>query len=377
MSQDIAAAGGSPAVAVDDAALDTPEHGLFARLAAEAFGTFVLVLGIVGTAAFNAVNGGQILPVALAGGILVMGAIAAVGGVSGGHFNPAVTFGVALAGRLRWADLPTYWIAQCVGGIAAAAVIFSIIPAGFGALVGAADKSEVMAGTANGFGTHSPMASLTASAAQQGGTPVEFSMWSAVLVEVVITAVFVGIILAVTSKRSTVTFAPVVIGLALGALLIVSWPVTNGSLNPARSLASAVFAGGWTWGQLWVFVVAPLVGGALAALFFRAFAPVPVVAAPAFAAGEHDVVDDGAVTAAGDADTAEWDDAGAEPPAAQRTDADATPVEDATPADDATDGVADDADDDTADDVAEDTTDGTTERPATTDRDTTDEDPKS
>lgn len=374
MSQDIAAAGGSPAVAVDDAALDTPEHGLFARLAAEAFGTFVLVLGIVGTAAFNAVNGGQILPVALAGGILVMGAIAAVGGVSGGHFNPAVTFGVALAGRLRWADLPTYWIAQCVGGVAAAAVIFSIIPTDFGALVGAADKSEVMAGTANGFGEHSPMASLTASAAQQGGTPVEFSMWSAVLVEVVITAVFVGIILAVTGRRSRVTFAPVVIGLALGGLLIVAWPVTNGSLNPARSLASAVFAGGWTWGQLWVFVVAPLVGGALAALFVRAFAPVPAVAAPALAAGEHDVVDDGAVTAAGDTDTPEWDDADAEPDDARRAE---TPAEDTTPADDATEGVADDAGDDTADDVAEDTTDGTTERPATTDRDTTDEDPKS
>ncbi|WP_166845873.1 aquaporin [Isoptericola sp. BMS4] len=374
MSQDIAAAGGTPAVA-DDAALDTPEHGLFARLAAEAFGTFVLVLGIVGTATFNLFNGGQILPVALAGGILVMGAIAAVGSISGGHFNPAVTFGLTLAGRSPWRYLVWYWVAQLVGGTAAAAVMFSIIPESVLPFAQATTKAEFFQGTANGFGAHSPAATLTASAAQQGGTPVEFTMWSAVLVEVIVTAVFVAVILGVTGKRTTVSYSPVVIGLTLGAMLVVAWPVTNGSLNPARSFASAVFGGGWTWGQLWVFVVAPLAGAALAALFYRAFSPVPAVAV--LAADQHDVVDDGAVTAPGDADTPEWDDAGAEPDAAQRTDADATPVEGATPADDATDGVAGDAGDDTADDVAEDTTDGTTERPATTDRDTTDEDPKS
>ncbi|GAA1714081.1 hypothetical protein GCM10009809_07870 [Isoptericola hypogeus] len=303
MSQDLAAQSGTPAVAVEEST--APEHGLFARLAAEAFGTFVLVLGIVGTATFNAVNSGQILPVALAGGILVMGAIAAVGGVSGGHFNPAVTFGLALAGRTPWRDLLPYWVAQFVGGIAASAVMYSIIPDAFPALTGAADKAALFQGTANGFGTHSPLAALTA----QSGSPAEFSMWAAVLVEVVVTAVFVGVILGVTSKRTTVNYAPVVIGLTLGAMLIVAWPVTNASLNPARSLASAVFAGGWTWGQFFqVFLWAPLVGAALAALFYRAFAPVPAVAQVEVGSqagdtlddepAEHDVVDDGALAGA-------------------------------------------------------------------------------
>jgi len=317
MSQDITARSGTAPVGVD-AAPDTPAHGLFARLAAEAFGTFVLVLGIVGTATFNAANNGQILPVALAGGILVMAAIAAVGGVSGGHFNPAVTLGLTLAGRATWRDLVPYWLAQLVGGTAAAAVMFSIIPSGYPSLVGAEDKAGVFAGTANGFGSHSPLAALTA----QSGAPAEFSLWSALLVEVVVTAVFVGVILAVTSKRSTITFAPAVIGLALGALIIVAWPITNASLNPARSFASAVLAGGWTWGQLWLFVVGPLLGAALAALFYRAFAPVPAFvqaevgsaagdtlgAGDTFGAGaagdtrgaraEHDVVDDGALPGA-------------------------------------------------------------------------------
>lgn len=310
MSQDIAAQGGTASVAVETAP-DNPQYGLFARLSAEAFGTFVLVLGIVGTATFNAANGGQILPVALAGGILVMGAVAAVGGVSGGHFNPAVTLGITLAGRAAWRDLVPYWIVQLIGGVAAAAVVFSVIPTGYAALVSAEDKAAVFAGTANGFGSHSPLAAVT-------GGQAEFSLWSALLVEVVVTAVFVGVILAVTSRRSRVTYAPAVIGLSLGALIIVAWPVTNASLNPARSFASALFAGGWTWGQLWLFVVAPLVGGALAALFYRAFAPLPdaVRVEVGSAAGDdlgdrlvdeprqHDVVDDGALA---DVDTADTD----------------------------------------------------------------------
>jgi len=318
MSQHIAAERGTAPVDVETAA-DIPEHGLFARLAAEAFGTFVLVLGIVGTATFNLFNNGQIITVALAGGILVMGAIAAVGGVSGGHFNPAVTFGLTLAGRASWRDLVPYWVAQLVGGTAAAAVMFSIIPDSLLPFAQATSKAELFQGTANGFGSHAPAATLTAAAAQQGGAPVEFTMWAAILVEVIVTAVFVGIILGVTSKRSTVTFAPVVIGLTLGAMLIVAWPITNASLNPARSFASAVFGGGWTWGQLVVFVVAPLVGGALAALFYRAFAPIPAVVQVdvGSAAGddlgdeprEHDVVDDGAVPTRSEVDEneGEWD----------------------------------------------------------------------
>ena len=212
-----------------------------------------------------------------------------------------------------------YWAAQLVGGTAAAAVMFSIIPESVLPFAQATSKAELFQGTANGFGSHAPAATLTAAAAQQGGAPVEFTMWAAILVEVIVTAVFVGIILGVTSKRTSVTFAPVVIGLSLGALIIVAWPVTNASLNPARSFASAVFGGGWTWGQLWVFVVAPLVGAALAALFVRAFQPVPAlalteveytaVAVEERTAPEHDVVDDGALPTASEVDEneGEWD----------------------------------------------------------------------
>lgn len=332
MSQDLAASRGTPAVAVEETS--TADHGLFARLAAEAFGTFALVLGIVGTATFNVFNSGQILPVALAGGILFMGAFAAVRGVSGGHLNPAVTFGLALAGRTSWRDVVPYWLAQLVGGTAAAAVVFSIIPETVLPFAQVTTKAELFQLTANGFGSHSPAATLTAAAAQQGGTPVEFSMWAAVLVEVIVTAVFVGIFLGATRKRTALSPAPVVIGLTLTALIIVAWPVTNASLNPVRSFAVAVFAGGWTWGQLWLFVVAPLVGGALAALFYRAFAPVLVGQAAvgdtvADTGSEHDVVDDGALsTADGDA-TAGADGAGTEETETEEADADEAGTEDA------------------------------------------------
>lgn len=249
-----------------------PVPRLFTRMCVEAFGTFVLVLGIVGTATFNALNGGQIITVALAGGIALIAVIAGLGHLSGGHFNPAVTFGLTLAGRSSWVDLVPYWVAQLVGAAACGALLLLIIPDSFPALVGSASAGDALAATANGYGDHSPLSTLT-----QG--QATFDLATAAIVEVLITVVFVGVILAVTNKRAKVAYAPVVIGLTLAALHIISWPVTNTSFNPARSLASVISPDAWAEGgvgrQLWLFFVAPLAGAALAALFARAFAPVP------------------------------------------------------------------------------------------------------
>lgn len=141
----------SQATATDTRVEATPVPGLFTRMCVEAFGTFVLVLGIVGTATFNALNGGQIIPVALAGGIALIAVIAGLGHISGGHFNPAVTFGLTLAGRSSWVDLAPYWVAQLVGAAACGALLLLIIPDSFPALIGSASKGEVLAATANGF----------------------------------------------------------------------------------------------------------------------------------------------------------------------------------------------------------------------------------
>ena len=263
------------AVADDEVVASPYEYSLVTRMAAEVFGTFLLVLGIVGTATFNAANGGSILTVALAGGIMLMAGIAAVGHVSGGHFNPAVTFGLALAGQASWKNVLPYWVAQLVGATLSAVVLWAIIPSTFAGLLGLGTRGEVLARTANGWGAQSPLSSVT-----QG--QAEFTLVAALLVEVVIAAVFVGVILGVTAKRARVPYPAVVIGLTLGALHIISWTVTNTSFNPARSFASVVFSGsGDAWKQLWLFVVAPLVGAALAALIFRAFAPVEVVSGAA------------------------------------------------------------------------------------------------
>lgn len=256
------------AVADDEVVTSPYEYSLLTRMAAELFGTFLLVLGIVGTATFNAANGGSILTVALAGGIMLMAGIAAVGHISGGHFNPAVTFGLALAGQASWKNVLPYWLAQFLGATVSAAVLWAMIPSTFGNLLGLDARGDVLARTANGWGTQSPLSVVT-----QG--QAEFGFTAALLVEVVIAAVFVGVILGVTAKRARVPYPAVVIGLTLGALHIISWTVTNTSFNPARSFASVVFSGnGTAWGQYWLFLVAPLVGAALAGLIFRAFAPV-------------------------------------------------------------------------------------------------------
>lgn len=274
MSQDTTAPG-APEGYVDDARLAPTEAvavvqpSLLARLGAEVFGTFFLVLAIIGVALYTFVSQQNALAVALAGGLALLAGAAAVGNVSGGHFNPAVTLGAAIGGRTAWRDVLPYWVAQLVGALLAGLVLLATVPNSLPALVGQEGRGGLFVSTANGYGDFSSL-----STASQGGT--EFGLLAALLIETIATAVFVGVILGVTDKRATVQYAPVVIGLTLTALILVAVPVTNASLNPARSMASAVFAGdGDLWTQQWVFWVAPLLGAAIAGLFYRAFAFAP------------------------------------------------------------------------------------------------------
>ncbi len=272
MSQDTSA---PDAVVVEEATV-VVGPSLLARLGAEAFGSFFLVLSILGVGLYGRFTGaGLVLPVALAGGIALLAAIAAVGHVSGGHFNPAVTLGAAIGGRTAWRDVLPYWLAQIVGGIIASLILFATLPSAAlpilqqNAVIADATKQAFISGTANGFGEHSPLAASTSGA-------FSFEWFSAFLIEVVVTAIFVGVILGVTDKRSNSKLAPTAIGLSLATLLLIAAPFTNGSLNPARSIAAAIFSDSWALSQLWLFIVAPLVGAAIAALFYRAFAFAPV-----------------------------------------------------------------------------------------------------
>ncbi|MDM7854223.1 MIP family channel protein [Cellulomonas alba] len=247
---------------------------LIARLGAEAFGAFFLVLAGVGVALYASVGslGGGTLAVGLAFGLAVLAGIAAVGHVSGGHFNPAVTLGAALGGRTPWRDVLPYWLAQVIGGAVGAAVLFVAIPKTLPPLISQKEGDtarDFFDGVSNGFGPHSPLHT-----ASSGAT--SFPLVTALLVEVVVTAIFVGVILGVTDRRASKGQAPVAIGLALAILILVAIPVTNASLNPARSTATAIFANTWALKQLWLFWVAPLVGGAIAGLVYRAFAAEPV-----------------------------------------------------------------------------------------------------
>lgn len=221
------------------------------KTAAEFFGTFWLVFGGCGSAVLAAAFpqlGIGFAGVALAFGLTVLTMAYAVGHISGGHFNPAVTLGLWAGGRISFSDVIPYIIAQVIGGIAAAGVLYLIASgkAGF----------EVTAGgfASNGFGEHSP-----------GG----YSLQSAVLAELVLTVFFLIVIHGATDKRAPAGFAPIAIGLALTLIHLISIPVTNTSVNPARSTAVALFQGTWALQQLWVFWVVPLVGGVLGGLIYR------------------------------------------------------------------------------------------------------------
>jgi aquaporin Z len=222
---------------------------MFRKLAAEFFGTFWLVFGGCGSAVLAAGFphlGIAFAGVALAFGLTVLTMAYAVGGISGGHFNPAISLGLAIANRFRWSELIPYWIAQVVGGVAAAAILF-VIASG-------APNFDVGGFASNGYGELSPG---------------HYSLVSCLLIEVVLTAGFLVVILGSTSIAAPAGFAPIAIGLALTLIHLISIPVTNTSVNPARSTAVALFAHTGAMSQLWLFWVAPLIGGALGALIWK------------------------------------------------------------------------------------------------------------
>ena len=220
------------------------------KLSAEALGTFWLVFGGCGSAVLAAGFpdfGIGFAGVALAFGLTVLTMVYAVGPISGGHFNPAVSLGLAIAGRFTWSELIPYWIAQVVGGFVAAAILYLI----------ASGKADWVPGgfASNGYGANSP-----------GG----YGMMSALLIEIVLTAGFLLVILGATSPRAPAGFAGIAIGLALTLIHLVSIPVTNTSVNPARSTAVAFFAQTGAVSQLWLFWVAPLIGAAIGAAIWTA-----------------------------------------------------------------------------------------------------------
>lgn len=219
------------------------------KLAAEFFGTFWLVFGGCGSAVLAAAFpdlGIGFAGVSLAFGLTVLTMAYAVGGISGGHFNPAVSLGLAVGGRFAWKDLIPYWIAQVIGAVVAAAALYCIASGKMGFASGGF--------ASNGYGTLSP-----------GG----YSMQAALLIEIILTAGFLIVILGSTSKLVPAGFAPVAIGLALTLIHLISIPVTNTSVNPARSTGVALFAQTDALGQLWLFWVAPLLGAALGGLIWK------------------------------------------------------------------------------------------------------------
>jgi aquaporin Z len=220
------------------------------KYVAEFFGTFWLVLGGCGSAvlaaAFPEVGIG-LHGVSLAFGLTVLTMAFAIGHISGCHLNPAVSIGLWAGGRFPARDLVPYIVAQVVGGIVAGGVLYLIATGKAGFDVGAGFAS-------NGYGEHSP-----------GG----YSMGAALITEVVMTMMFLVVILGATDKRAPQGFAPIAIGLCLTLIHLISIPVTNTSVNPARSTAVAVFVGDWAVGQLWLFWVAPIVGALLGAVVYR------------------------------------------------------------------------------------------------------------
>ena len=228
------------------------------RLGAEFIGTFWLVFGGCGSAVLAAKFGGDgnplgigLLGVALAFGLTVLTGAYAFGHISGGHFNPAVSFGLWAGGRFSAKDLVPYIVAQVLGAILAAWILFQIASgtAGF-----AIDSNSAGAFATNGFNEFSP-----------GG----YSMTAAFLCEVVMTAMFLVIILGATHKNAAAGFAPIAIGLGLTLIHLISIPVTNTSVNPARSTGVALMVGGTPLSQLWLFWTAPIIGGVLGGVIYK------------------------------------------------------------------------------------------------------------
>ena len=220
------------------------------KYGAELVGTFWLVLGGCGSAVLAAAFpnvGIGLLGVSLAFGLTVLTMAYAIGHISGCHLNPAVSIGLWSAGRFDGKELLPYIVAQVVGGLLAATVLY---------IIASGKEGFDLAGgfASNGYGEHSP-----------GG----YGMVAALVCEVVMTMMFLVIILGATDKRAPAGMAPIAIGLGLTLIHLISIPVTNTSVNPARSTAVAVFAGDWALGQLWLFWVAPIIGGVLGAVVYK------------------------------------------------------------------------------------------------------------
>ena len=219
------------------------------KLLAELIGTFWLVLGGCGSAvlALNVPDIGiGLVGVALAFGLTVLTMAYAVGHISGGHFNPAVSVGLFVAGRFPAKELAPYIVAQVVGAVAAGGILYLI--------ASGAPGFELDRFASNGYGEHSP-----------GG----YSLFASALTEIVMTLMFLVVILGATDRRAPPGFAPIAIGLALTLIHLITIPVTATSVNPARSTGVAVYVGGWAVAQLWLFWLAPIVGGALGAFVYR------------------------------------------------------------------------------------------------------------
>ena len=229
---------------------------LTSRATTELIGTFWLVFGGCGSAVLAAAFPGVgigLLGVSIAFGLTVVTMAYAIGHVSGCHLNPAVSIGLAVGGRFKASELPAYIIAQVVGAVLAAGVLYLIASgkAGFDLAGGFAS---------NGYAEHSPG---------------QYSLLASAVCEVVMTAVFLFVIMGATDARAPAGFAPIAIGLTLALIHLVSIPVTNTSVNPARSTGPALFVGGWALSQLWLFWVAPIVGAVIGAVAYRAVAKAP------------------------------------------------------------------------------------------------------
>jgi aquaporin Z len=244
----------------------SPSGGAIRRYFAELVGTFVLVVGGVGAAVIAGEDIGFV-GVSFAFGLSVLAMVYAVAPISGAHLNPAVTVALLLAGKMDRRHVPGYLIAQCVGAILAAGVVLVLAQ---GARSGYSAPLDGLG--ANGFDAHSP-----------GG----YGIGPAFLAEVVLTFLFTFTVLGSTDSRAPVGFAGLAIGLMLTLVHLVGIPITNTSVNPARSLGPAVFVGGWAMDQLWVFIVAPLLGSGLAAAVYRTVHRPRAVITPAEAERER------------------------------------------------------------------------------------------
>jgi aquaporin Z len=216
------------------------------KYAAELFGTFVLVFAGLTTAV---IAGGKVgnVGVAMAFGLSLLAMAFAIGPISGCHINPAVTLGMLVSRRMGIKEAAGYWVAQCIGAIIASAVVLFIASGAPGGSIAS------LAGAANGFGDHSP---------------ASYSMAAAFVAEMFLTSLLVFTVLGATDDRAPAGFAAIPIGLILTTIILAGIPITNGSFNPARSIGPAVLVGGWAIQQLWLFIVAPMCGGVIAALLY-------------------------------------------------------------------------------------------------------------